>query len=154
MGIIFSFSIPDLQTGHTRTWFGCYNQTERHIQQYRWPHCVTTGSFATSKQTLHSKKFSFYSSYFLLLISECESLSFIGSLSWKIAGYSTTSRVDKSLNRSLRIESDELWSEDEQNISSTVRWFYSSMQSINSGISSSTSCRFASAIIVLSLIFK
>ena len=52
-GMTFSRLIPALQTGQHGV-FCVFNQRYKHGQQYKWPHCVTTGSFVViSKHILH-----------------------------------------------------------------------------------------------------
>ena len=60
MGMTFSREQAALHTGHVAR--RVLSQRKRQGQQYRWPHCVTTGSCAGSRQTLHTHKVSSSSS--------------------------------------------------------------------------------------------
>ena len=53
-GITFSFDTPALHTGHVVCCV--FNQRNKQDQQYKCPHCVTTGSlWVISKHILHIK---------------------------------------------------------------------------------------------------
>lgn len=55
IGVTFTSSTSPLQTGHSE-WAECpWSHWYKHGQQKRWPHGVTTGSLAASRQILHSK---------------------------------------------------------------------------------------------------